>query len=109
MIEILKKEKENLLIGVAGHIDVYLATELELSLAQIQKEHKKKNLVLNLSKVKYMSSSALGALVTVHRSLEQEERKLILCCLPPSVTKLLQITELMNLFPIFEGEEEAMR
>ncbi|HEX8202426.1 MAG TPA: STAS domain-containing protein [Isosphaeraceae bacterium] len=66
-------------------------------------------ILLNLSGIRYLSSTMLGRLVSVNRRLEKAGGRLKLCCLSPVVSDIFRISRLDQVFQIFEDEEHALK
>ncbi len=72
-------------------------------------EDNKRNLLLNFSKVEYMSSAALGKLINLHKKLHVLKGRLALCNVIPQIYEVFTITKLDKLFKIFPNEDAALR
>lgn len=97
----------NIVIYLSGRMDVHLASEVETELNEIIQKHTSRDIVLNLEDVEYMSSSGLRVFVSLMRSLKDTNRKLKLCNLSVAVRKVFEVVELMDMFNIFDSEDEA--
>jgi anti-anti-sigma factor len=60
-------------------------------------------LVIDFRDVKFINSSMLGKLISLHRKLMARKRGMVLRNVRPELTEVFQITKLDRLFP-FEGE-----
>ncbi|MGD1048466.1 MAG: STAS domain-containing protein [Candidatus Krumholzibacteriaceae bacterium] len=81
--------------------------ELVNTVTELAKE-KKHDLVVNLSKVKWISSTGLGILVSA-RSRFAKEGGVVKLCQPNSrVLDILMVTRLNMIFDVFSTEEEAL-
>lgn len=69
----------------------------------------KTNILINLEGVSTMDSSGVGELVSTYTTVTNRGGKLKLLNLPPKVTDILQITQLITVFETFDDEEEAVR
>jgi anti-sigma B factor antagonist len=67
-----------------------------------------RNLLFNLSGVTTIDSSGIGELVSAYTTVTNRGGKLKLACLPPKVTDILQITQLISVFEVFDTEAEAL-
>jgi anti-anti-sigma factor len=90
---------------VFGEIDFSRSRELRESLSAFVRASAR--LILNLSNVHWMDSTALATLVAARRQLAENRGRLRLCCLNPRVRSLIEITQLNRVFEIFGTEEEA--
>lgn len=67
----------------------------------------KSNLVIDLSAVRFIDSSGLGALVSGFKNASAREGSLKLCCLQPQVRSMFELTRLHRVFEIYNSAEEA--
>lgn len=65
-------------------------------------------LVLNFSRVAYISSRALGVLVSLYKKLLNRQKKLAVCCLSAELQEFFRIVHLEHLFPAYEDEGKAI-
>lgn len=68
-----------------------------------------KNLLINLAGVSTIDSSGVGELVSAYTTVTNRGGKLRLEKLPPKVADILQITQLITVFDVFDDEDEAIR
>lgn len=67
-----------------------------------------KNLLINLADVSTIDSSGIGELVSAFTTVTNRGGKLKLSSLPPKVTDILQITQLITVFEVYDDEAEAL-
>ena len=103
-----REVEQYLVVYLAGRMDVHLASETETQLNDLIREHAGKSVILNLEDVEYMSSSGLRVFVSLMRTLKESNRSLKLCNLSPAVRKVFEVVELMDMFEVYESEEEAV-
>jgi anti-anti-sigma factor len=65
--------------------------------------------VINLRDVTTIDSSGVGELVSAFTTATNRGVKLSLANLPSKVTDILQITQLITVFDVFDSEDEAVR
>jgi anti-sigma B factor antagonist len=82
--------------------------ELINVVTELTKE-KKLDLLINLSSVKWISSTGLGILVSARSRFAKEGGTLKLCHPNDRVLGILQVTRLNMIFDVFPNEEEALR
>lgn len=68
-----------------------------------------KNILINLAAVTTMDSSGVGELVSTYTTVTNRGGKLKLLNLPPKVSDILQITQLITVFETYDDEEEAVQ
>ena len=66
-------------------------------------------ILINLEGVSTMDSSGVGELVSTYTTVTNRGGKLKLLNLPPKVTDILQITQLITVFETFDDEDEAVQ
>jgi anti-sigma B factor antagonist len=65
--------------------------------------------IVNLARVAFLDSSALGALVRARKAFRETGGDLYLCGLQRAVRVIFELTTLDRVFQIFVDEEEAVR
>jgi len=68
-----------------------------------------KALVIDFSKVQFMSSSALRVLITLQKTTDLSNVPLLLCNLNDDIMEIFKITNLETIFKIRKGMDEAIR
>jgi len=89
---------------VTGEEAQFLQSELD----KLTQAHLTRNIVLNLAEVNYLDSGGLGTLVRMLHHLRFARGDLKVCQPPPFVLKVLQLTNLLNVFPAYSSEREAV-
>ncbi len=67
-----------------------------------------RNILVNLAGVSTIDSSGIGELVSAYTTVTNRGGKLKLENLPPKVTDILQITQLISVFEVHDNEAEAL-
>ena len=67
-----------------------------------------KKLLIELGRVSTIDSSGVGELVSAFTTVTNRGGKLKLVNLPPKVNDILQITQLITVFEVFDNEDEAI-
>ncbi len=68
----------------------------------------KLKILVDISGVKYLDSSAIGEIVAAHTSLLNNNGKLVLIAHKGSNIELFTVTKLINVLDIVQSEEEAL-
>lgn len=74
----------------------------------VTKDHRIK-LLLNFENVEYLSSAALGKLISLHKRVREHNGQLKLCGIRPEIYEVFKITKLNLLFEIYDDEELALK
>src|SRR5688572_1368046 len=69
----------------------------------------RRKLLLNFGNVEYLSSAALGKLITLNKKLQGVGGKLVLCNIDPQIYEVFEITKLNKLLMIKKDEQEALQ
>jgi len=77
-------------------------------LFRLVEEDKKSRLLLNFSNVEFLSSGALGKLITLDRKIKAANGKLKLSNIRPEIYEVFAITKLNKLFDIKDDEASAL-
>ena len=67
-----------------------------------------RNILFDLGGVSTIDSSGIGELVSAYTTVTNKGGKLKLVSLPDKVADILQITQLISVFEVFDTEEEAL-
>jgi anti-sigma B factor antagonist len=68
-----------------------------------------RKLLLNFGNVEYLSSAALGKLITLNKKLQAAGGRLILCNIDPQIYEVFEITKLDKFFNIQKEEQSALQ
>jgi len=68
----------------------------------------KKNLVLDLAGVSTIDSSGIGEMVACYTTVTKKGGHLKLLRLSPKINDILQVTQLITVFEVFDNEAEAV-
>ena len=68
-----------------------------------------KYILINLAAVSTIDSSGVGELVSTYTTVTNRGGKLKLVNLPAKVSDILQITQLITVFEVFDDEDEAVK
>ena len=69
----------------------------------------RKKLLLNFGNVEYMSSAALGKLITLNKKVQAAGGRLVLCNIDPQIYEVFEITKLNKLFTIHKDEQSGLQ
>lgn len=92
-----------------GEIDMNNSSHLKNFIKETYINAGKSNLIMDLSDVDYMDSSALGALLGLLRAARLNGGSLVLCGLHENLKRILKITSLEGVFKIYPNIEEALK
>lgn len=95
-------------ITVVTFSDAKIVPETNDPLYRLVEDERHRRLLLDLSNVRFLSSNALGILVSLKKKVDAAGGRLRLCCLGPDLLELLRITYLDHIFETYESREDAL-
>jgi anti-sigma B factor antagonist len=100
-------ESTVLLVPSVSIYDANAASELKKT-ASNTLSRKIRNVVLDLSKVKYMDSFGLASVLSILKSCKEVGGLLVLLSPNSTVLQLIQLTKLTNILSVVDTTEEAL-
>jgi anti-sigma B factor antagonist len=94
--------------SIRGEIDLHNSTDLRGVLLELLAKNEPKRMVLNLSQVPYMDSSAIAVLVEALQKIRKIGGRIFLTDLQPRVKGLLEIARLDSIFVVAKDEADAL-
>ncbi len=102
-------EKDNvLIISPRGRMDTYSTIEIEKKINSTILRNKESNIVLNLEDVEYISSIGMRVIYSTMQILEEFKKRLKICSLNEINRTLFENLNIINMFDLYDNEEEAV-
>lgn len=100
-------------VTIAKFVDKKILDEMNIQIIGNQlfglvDEDGRKKIILDFSNVEYLSSAALGKLITMDKKVKAAKGKLRLCCIRPEIKEVFEITRLDRIFDIRTTQEQAL-
>jgi len=89
-------------------IDPETIQELGQELFDLVENDDRRKIVLNFAHVEFLSSAALGKLITFEKKVKRRDAELILTNISPEIFQVFAITNLDKLFQIKDSEADAL-
>src|SRR5215218_10445867 len=84
--------------------------QIATDLSRLVDEEDRRYLLLDFEKVKYLSSQAIGIILTLHKKLSQlKNSSFVLCGVGPTLMQLLKITRLDRVLKIKPSQREGVK
>ncbi len=93
-------------VGVTGELDLYTAPRLLAELEALAPDGPE--IVLDLSRVTFIDSTALGSILLNVRRLRDANGSMALVCASPTTKKLLTMVGVDRVVPVFDTSERAL-
>lgn len=74
----------------------------------LEKEYANK-MVINFTKIKFLSSAVLGKLIALNKKIIAEKGRMAFCGINPDIMQVFKITRLDKLIPIRDEEDDAVK
>ena len=103
-----KRIDNALVIYLEGKFDLQLSIEVESQINEIL-DSGEKNLVFDLEKVKYISSSGLRIFITTMRRLKNTGGQMKISHITTQIRKFFEVVGLLELLQIYDTPEEASK
>lgn len=100
-------------VTIARFVDKKILDETNIQIIGNQlfglvEQDNRKRIVLDFSNVEYLSSAALGKLITLDKKVKAANGKLRLCSIRPDIYEVFAITKLNQVFDIKEDQDQAV-
>jgi anti-anti-sigma factor len=90
-------------VSVAGDIDLATAATLAATGVGLVREHRPRTLHLDLSRVSFIDSTGIGALVEIKNAADGDGVRLVVADPSPRVVEVLELTGMTDVFTIQAG------
>ena len=94
-------------VVVHGEVDIRTAPELRHCLAQVL-DGEVKRIVLDLTDVEFLDSTALSVMVGAHKRLSKTGEPLVVVAATEPVQRVLSVTGLSRVFAVHESRHDAL-
>ena len=94
-------------VDVEGEVDVFTAPKLRERIIGLLSDEKQR-IIVNLEKVAFMDSTGLGVLVGGLKRVKERDGTLVLAGAQGTVLRVLNVTGLNAVFPMFDSVEGAV-
>ncbi len=64
--------------------------------------------ILNLEKLEYITSAGVGVIAAGYTSAQRADKRLLLCCVPPKVRRVLEICGILDVVRACDTEADAL-
>jgi len=97
------------IIDLEGRLDVHQSNDIEKAIDRLIENKDNINILINLEKVEYLSSSGLRIFIATKRKLKDKDGKMRLMNMNDAVRKIFKVVELIDLFDVYTDEDEAVK
>jgi len=94
---------------LAPEVDITVSEEFKEGVIDLLERHGGRDLILDLAKVSFMDSKAIGAMVAIRKAVNRNGGRMGLCELHPHVRKIVHVVTLGAIFDLFDGVQEGRK
>lgn len=96
------------IVSIEGRLDTTNYGELEHHLSSLT-DNDEVQILLDLSKLEYISSSGLRILLMFLKKIKAAEGRFMLCSMSNDIKEIFEISGFINIFEIFDDQETALK
>ena len=94
----------------ASLMDPIILEEIGAELYRLVDDEDRRKLVLDFERVQYLSSQAIGIILTLHKKMAAlKNSRMVLCGVGPKLMELLKITRLDRILTVKPTQQEAVK
>ena len=94
-----------LIISVEGNVDSKTAPELQQKISDAT--HDSKKVIIDMTKVEFVSSAGLRVLLMVYRQIKTNNGVVVLVGVSDEIKEVMSMTGFINFFKIFENIDQS--
>ena len=102
-------ESDVTVLEISGRLDGANDNVKLMSAVKELARHGERDVVVDLGRVRMITSTGLGLLLRARNRLEREDGRMHLCSLSPRHQELLYVTRTRTLFAVHETRDEAVQ
>jgi anti-sigma B factor antagonist len=95
------------IVVLGGELDAHTAPRLREQLSSLLDEGRYQ-IIVDAERIEFMDSTGLGVLVGARKRATEHEGTLAIVCTRPNIVRLLDITGLDKVFPVFPSLDQAL-
>jgi anti-sigma B factor antagonist len=100
------KQNEILILSIDGNIDSKTAPELQQKIVEATNDSNK--IIIDMSKVEFVSSAGLRVLLMVYRQIKTNDGIVVLVGVSEEIKEVMAMTGFMNFFKIYENTDTSL-
>ena len=96
-----------LCVRLDGELDHHTAQLMRTEVENALNNHTLNHIILNLDQLTFMDSSGIGVILGRYKQI-RERGDMILCHVPPSISRLFEMSGLYKIIQVVDTEEAAL-
>jgi anti-sigma B factor antagonist len=107
-VNIKEQKGETVILDIVGSMDIATSSNLKIAIIELLEKGNKKFLI-SMKRLDYIDSTALGVIVACFKRVKEKGGIFALFSLTDQAKKLVEITDLSAMIPVYENESEARK
>jgi anti-anti-sigma factor len=103
----IREEGNVTLVELLSELDRLSVLSIRNQLTDLVKKRRKK-FIINFSKIDYINSTIVGALIGMRNIVRERGGDLILCCVNPKIRRTFDLIGTSQILKIYNTEEDAL-
>ena len=95
-----------IVVELAGELDSYSAPEAQAGILPLIDRGSR--VLLDMSRVTYMSSAGIRTLLLLYRTISEKVGKIVMTGLTDEVKEIMSLTGFLDFFSVFESRKEGL-
>lgn len=95
-------------VRLSGELDHHVVEQIRDTIDEQLEINRYRGLVMALAGVDFMDSSGLGLILGRYRNMKQHGGAMALCEVKPTLHKLMELSGVLKIIPVFGSEPEAI-
>lgn len=97
------------LVRLKGELDHHVVEQIRDEIENHLEMNRYRGLVISFRGIDFMDSSGLGLILGRYRTMTQHQGKMALCEVGPALRRLLELSGVFKIMPVFESETDAIQ
>lgn len=104
----MEHHRNILIVRLSGELDHHTADHVRMKMDETIQHGLTDHLVLSLKNLQFMDSSGLGVILGRYKLIKAKGGKMAVCDVNPTVYRLLDMSGLFKIMPIYDNEGHAL-
>ncbi|GIP41723.1 anti-sigma F factor antagonist [Paenibacillus sp. J45TS6] len=104
----MEHDRGVLIVRLTGELDHHTADVVRMQMDEAIQKQQCKHLVLSLQDLQFMDSSGLGVILGRYKLIHHKGGKMVISGANPAVHRLLDMSGLFKIMPVFDNEGSAL-
>jgi stage II sporulation protein AA (anti-sigma F factor antagonist) len=104
----MEHHRQVLVVRFSGELDHHTADHVRMKLDEAINTRQTEHIVLSLKDLLFMDSSGIGVILGRYKLIKSKGGKMAVCDVNPPVYRLLEMSGMLKIMPIYENESDAL-